>query len=135
MACSQLRNTRTTPPSPHRGADGKPDNQHYNSIKVANEYYSFNAREATLDLLSFLKKLFPNRKPLCVTYFDEAHELKMSFWILLRLLQAQDRSTSMWYVFMGTKSSISYYAPTPENREPSLTSVQSKPNYPLQSFL
>ena len=68
--------------------------------------------------MRFVKNLFPETDPLCVTYFDEAHELELSFWVLLRLLQAQEPSTRMWYVFMGTKSSISYYAPTPENREP-----------------
>ena len=54
-----------------------------------------------------------------ITYFDEAHELDNRFWILLRLLSHQSRSTRMWYVFMGTKSSISYFAPTIDRSESS----------------
>ena len=48
-----------------------------------------------------------------MTYFDEAHELQILFWILLRLLSHQPLATAMWYVFMGTKSSISYFSPSP----------------------
>lgn len=124
MACLQLQRFRKTPRSPKRGADGKPEDQNYSSVATAKIYRGYHAEKATVDLMSFVKNLFPRGNPLCVTYFDEAHELGLSFWILLRLLQAQEPSTRMWYVFMGTKSSISYYAPTPENREPSLRLIQ-----------
>jgi hypothetical protein len=69
------------------------------------------ARAAVEALMEFLTNLYGGEQPLCVTYFDEAHELKMRFWILLRLLSHQPRMMRMWYVFMGTKSSISYFTP------------------------
>jgi hypothetical protein len=73
---------------------------------------------ATQKLLAFISRLFPkNKKPLCVTYFDEAHELRLRLWAMLRLLQHQLLDVGMWYVFMGTKSSISYYSPAPKDRE------------------
>ena len=62
------------------------------------------ARVAVEALLAFLTSLY-DKQPLCVTYFDEAHELQILFWILLRLLSHQPMTTSMWYVFMGTKLS------------------------------
>lgn len=65
--------------------------------------------------MQFIQDLFPRDAPLCLTYVDEAHELDLCFWIFLRILQSQESPMKMWYVFMGTKSSISYYAPTPEN--------------------
>ena len=69
------------------------------------------ARAAVEALMEFLTNLYRGEQPLCVTYFDEAHELEMRFWILLRLLSHQPRMTRMWYVFMGTKSSMSYFTP------------------------
>lgn len=71
---------------------------------------------ATENLMQFVSGLSPGGNPLCVTYFDEAHELGLRYWIMLRLLQVQKSSTRMWYVFMGTKSSVSYYAPAPDKR-------------------
>ena len=52
-------------------------------------------------------------------YFDEAQELKKGFWMILRLLCEQQRATStkMWYIFMGTKYSVSWYAPVPGSRQ------------------
>ena len=71
--------------------------------------------EATQNLMEFISGLNPESKPLCVTYFDEAHELGSHYWVILRLLSNQSPSTKMWYVFLGTKSSVSYYAPSPKN--------------------
>ncbi|KAF8525579.1 hypothetical protein BU17DRAFT_74439 [Hysterangium stoloniferum] len=57
------------------------------------------AKKATEDLVKFLSTIQP--RALCVTYFDEAHELDLCFWVLLRLLQSQESSTRMWYVFIA----------------------------------
>jgi hypothetical protein len=95
-----------------------------NSIEISKLNYEAYPKKATLDLMNFLGNLLPGENPLCVTYFDDAHELRSSFWILLHLLQAQEPSTRMWYVFMSTKSSISDYDPSPENREPSQTTTK-----------
>jgi len=103
--------------SPMRQADGLPDWSDFKSIDMARKHYGEFAKKATEDLMQFIQALSPGKNPLCVTYFDEAHELELRYWIVLRLLQAQASSTRMWYVFMGTKSSISYYNPAPENRE------------------
>lgn len=91
---------------------------------MAEKRYNVHAKKASEDLMRFISGLFPGENPPCVTYFDEAHELDTNFWCLLRLLQSQAPSMKMWYVFMGTKSSISYYAPSPEKSEfnPSLYS-------------
>jgi hypothetical protein len=137
MVRPQLRSSPPNRPqnSPKRGRDGKPDDPNYNSIKIAEENYARHAKAATEGLMTFLKGLFPDENPLCVSYFDEAHELELTFWILLRLLQAQDPSIKMWYVFMGTKSSISYYAPTPHKREPFVPTCPVPPHYIAQNFL
>src|SRR5687767_3336826 len=100
MALSQLKMS----PNPKHSADGKSDDPTYKSLETGKDYYGFHAKVATEKLMAFLNKLFPNENRLCVTYFDEAHELGLCFWILLRLLQAPDPSINMWYVFMGTKS-------------------------------
>ncbi|KAF8268647.1 hypothetical protein EI94DRAFT_1800166 [Lactarius quietus] len=73
------------------------------------------AREAVEALMSFLTDLGVGSSPICVTYFDEAHELELWFWILMRLLSHQPLATAMWYVFMGTKSSVSYFSPSAQN--------------------
>lgn len=75
------------------------------------------ARVAVEALMSFLTDLGVGPSPICVTYFDEAHELELRFWILMRLLSHQPPATAMWYVFMGTKSSVSYFSPSAENCE------------------
>ena len=54
-------------------------------------------------LMSFLTNLHVGPLPICMTYFDEAHELGIQFWILMHLLSHQPLATEMWYVFMGTK--------------------------------
>ena len=119
LICLQLRGNRPSQlsgTSPKRGFDGEPDRP-YNSVAIARRYYEQGTMKATTDLMEFIQSLSSDKQPLCVTYFDEAHELGVSFWVMLRLLQAQDVSVGMWFVFMGTKSSISYYAPAPENCE------------------
>jgi hypothetical protein len=73
------------------------------------------ARGAVEALMSFLTSL--RAGSICVTYFDEAHELGIRFWILLRLLSHQDPTMAMWYIFMGTKSNISYFSPSAQNCE------------------
>lgn len=106
------------PKSPKRLADALPDDPTWDSGQLADKCYEQYAKRATQDLVAFIWTLFPGEgSPLCVTYFDEAHELSQAFWSLFRLLQSQALSTKMWYVFMGTKSSTSYYAPTPQNGE------------------
>ena len=80
-------------------------------IETKSELFYRKADEAVQDLMTFLADFHPGRHPLCVTYFDEAHELGARFWVLLRLLNNQRVGTMMWYIFMGTKSSISYFAP------------------------
>jgi hypothetical protein len=66
--------------------------------------------------MDFLSSLCPPQD-MAVTYFDEAHNLDILYWILLRLLHNQPQSTNMWYTFMGTKSHITYYAPRPANSQ------------------
>ena len=82
---------------------------------MARTLYNAVAQNETKTLMTTLSSLVPPQK-LCVMYFDEAHELGLCFWTLLRLLHNQAASRGMWYVFMGTKSSLSYYAPRPADR-------------------
>jgi len=86
--------------------------------EYAVEYYKHYAQKATEDLATFASSLTP-QKPVVVTYFDEADELKVSFWILLRLIIKQAEKTCMWYVFVGTELDISLLtpAPTPDQSE------------------
>ena len=83
---------------------------------MSRKSYRLFAQEATGKLMEFLSAILPG-KMISIMYFDEAHELGMHFWILLRLVQHQLSSTKMWYIFMGTKSSISYYAPRPDKSQ------------------
>ena len=89
----------------------------YNIETKSRLLYEAEARGAVDALMSFLTKLDDGPSPICVTYFDEAHELGIQFWILLRLLSHQRPATEMWYVFMGTKSSVSYFSPSPRHCE------------------
>ena len=61
--------------------------------------------------MEFVSTVLPAKK-IGVMYFDEAHKLGLHFWILLRLVQHQLRTTKMWYTFMETKWS-SHYIPRP----------------------
>jgi hypothetical protein len=69
----------------------------------------------------FLSSIQPGA--LCVTYFDEAHGMDKALWVLLRVLHYQELTRRMWYIFMGTKSSISYYAPNPSDSPSPLPSL------------
>lgn len=93
----------------------RPNDPNRYDIETESKLLYEGAQVAVDALMAFLANLFPGQQPLCVTYFDEAHELEMRFWILLRVLSHQHLKTMMWYVFMGTKLSISYFAPTPGN--------------------
>ena len=75
--------------------------------------YEAIAQNATKDLMTFLSSIKPDT--LCVTYFDEADEMDRTLLVLLHLLQYQDTRLRMWFIFMGTKSSIDYYAPSPND--------------------
>ncbi len=92
-------------PTPKFTARGKP------RIKV----YVVIIQSATRDLMTFLSSIKP--RTLCVTYFDEAHGMDRTLWVLLRLLQYQDTFLRMWFIFMGTKSSIPYCAPGPNDSQ------------------
>ncbi|KIL57071.1 hypothetical protein M378DRAFT_16508 [Amanita muscaria Koide BX008] len=84
--------------------------------KPAGELYENFTKIPTENLMKYLSKLpGAENPPLCVTYFDEEAGLGDSYWALLRLLSHQDRSTKMWYVFMGTKARPSYFSPPPGN--------------------
>ena len=89
----------------------------YDIEAKSRSFYEDEARGAVEALMFFLTKLDDGPSPICVTYFDEAHELGIQFWILLRLLSHQPPATEMWYVFMGTKSSVSYFSPSPRHCE------------------
>ncbi|KAF8347980.1 hypothetical protein F5887DRAFT_673723 [Amanita rubescens] len=95
-----------------RGEDGEvpPEVSTFNQSR---KYYGIAARGATKELMEFLSRILPAKR-ISVTYFDEAHELGPHLCqIFLRLLQHQPLSIKMWYTLIGTKSSISYYAPPP----------------------
>lgn len=102
--------------SPRRPRE-KDDPMVYDIEAKSRLLYEEEARGAVEALMSFLTDLHVGPSPICVTYFDEAHELGIQFWILLRLLSHQPLATEMWYVFMGTKSSISYFSPSPRHCE------------------
>jgi hypothetical protein len=75
----------------------------------AKRIYDRLVKASTEALAKFVTELHPAM--VIVTYFDEAHELDTLFWVLLRLLSNQPEGTPMWYVFMATKSSVSYFNP------------------------
>ena len=53
-------------------------------------------------------------------YFDEAHELGVLFWVILGLLSNQNDLTAMWFVFMTTTSSVTFFNPIAEKSESSV---------------
>ena len=106
--------------SPKRTKNGESEPPNFNAEAMAKELYKTIASPATEGLMKFLSRLSDSTdssRDFCVTYFDETHELEACLWTLLRLLQGQDSLIKMWYVFMGTKSRFSYYAPRPINRQ------------------
>jgi len=46
------------------------------------------AKKTTKDLVGFAVEI--GVRPICVTYFDEADELDVLYWIILRVLSNQD---------------------------------------------
>jgi hypothetical protein len=102
--------------SPQRQADHEPDRPGFNIHEYSDQYYRRYAKRATEELAALTSSITP-RRPIVVTYFDEAHVLGEPFWSMLRLLSNQDVMTSMWYVFMDTKSTISYFNPASANSE------------------
>lgn len=103
--------------SPHRTTTYDVDKKDFDIETYAKRYYNEYVKQPTEDLVKFVTNLSPQRPPLLVTYFDEAQDLQLLFWILLRILGNQDNSTSMWYVFLGTKSSVSFFYPFPIDSE------------------
>lgn len=106
---------KKSPTTPIGGDDGDGSNPEIMSY----DFYKVHTKEASDNLMKFLSTVLPE-KQICVMYFDEAHELGVLFWILLRLVQHQAPSPEMepslmqmWYAFIGTKSSVSFYAPRP----------------------
>jgi hypothetical protein len=108
--------------SPYRNKDGI-DESKTNIEEFARKIYKLHTSKATEALVNFLATIDSGESALCVTYFDEADELGLHFWVLLRLLSNQDELTAMWYVFMATKSSVSYFNPIAEKSESSMFSL------------
>lgn len=116
MAREKMTNTATERLSPRHNKNFGVEPQDFNIESFAQKCHAEHAADAISDLVSFVTGLTP-QKPLFVLYIDEARELKVSSWILLRLLGYQDRHTSMWAVLMDTKSSVSFFHPPPQNSE------------------
>jgi len=105
------------PASFHRIESGGEGEKGLGIVGQARELYNLHAQGAVKNLMDFLATLDPGKPCLAVTYFDEAPELELCFWIMLRLLSNQAISKNMWYVFMGTKSSISCSSAAPKKCE------------------
>jgi hypothetical protein len=101
-----------TQPSPRRGADAAVTAPEADIVQVAHGLYKSIIERPIQDLTKFLSTI--NGGDICLIYFDEAHELGLCFWILLRLLRSQASLTKILFVFVGTKSDISYYSPIPD---------------------
>lgn len=82
--------------------------------ELARKTYESITTKATQDLITILSDIEPEAR--CVMYFDEAHDLDNALLVLLRLVQYQKPWINIWYIFLETKSSISYYAPNPSDR-------------------
>lgn len=111
-----MTNTATNYLSSRRNKNFGVEPENIDIEDFARKCYTEHAADAITDLVSFVTGLTPE-KPLFVLYIDEARELKVSLWILLRLLGYQEKLTSMWIVLMDTKSSLSYFHPPPQNSE------------------
>ncbi|KAF8328823.1 uncharacterized protein EI90DRAFT_3063695 [Cantharellus anzutake] len=83
-------------------------------VKLARSYYEKDAKNAADNLMGFIKTL-TSGDPLCVIYFDEAHELGTCFWIMSLLLQNQPKFVRMWYIFLETESSVKHFPPRPKD--------------------
>ena len=95
----------------------------HNIVTNSRPIYRKEAEGATQDLMAFLNGLNVDTPSICVTYFDEFHDLGILFQILLRQISNQALEIGMWYVFMGTKSNISYYSPLVRNCMSSIVCV------------
>jgi hypothetical protein len=107
--------------SSYRNKDGIDESQTHIE-DIARKIYKLHISNATDALVKFLATIDSGESALCVTYFDEADELGLHFWVLLRLLSNQDELTAMWYVFMATKSNVTYFNPIVEKSESSIFS-------------
>jgi uncharacterized protein YlbG (UPF0298 family) len=86
------------------------EDKDFNIKTFAESCYKKHVEKHSQELMKFLNGLYPQtKKPLVVTYIDEAHNLEQSYWTLLRIVGIQDRYTRIWYIFMGTKSSLEFY--------------------------
>ena len=117
--------------SPRRKGDGT-DPGDVKIEDIAKGFYDNHAEVDTSDLLEFITKLGCDIPKLCVTYFDEADRLDSLMWILLRLISFQSASTAMWYIFMATKSKVSYFHPLVKDCECLLCSGISVPHRQTQ---
>ena len=88
-----------------------------NILDLTRQLYEIHAKKATKELSDFVSTLDGQHSDLCVTYFDEAHQLEAAFWVLMRVLSFQDTSIRMWYVVMGTRSSFQQYNPRAKDCE------------------
>ncbi|KAF8501239.1 hypothetical protein BU17DRAFT_72018 [Hysterangium stoloniferum] len=68
----------------HRRVTREPSNPDPHDFSTI--FYEPIAKKATEDLMAFLSTI-QSPQALSVTYFDEAHELGLCFWVLLHLLQ------------------------------------------------
>ena len=101
-------------PFRHEKGDAPPN---ISTFHLSRKCYKLDAEEATRKLMEFLSRVLPEKR-ISVMYFDEAHKLGPHLCkIFLRIVQHQPLSTRMWYTLMGTKSSISYYAPLPRKSQ------------------
>ncbi|KIM44537.1 hypothetical protein M413DRAFT_25012 [Hebeloma cylindrosporum] len=105
--------TQNSPkPTPSSGVES--EDKSLNITDFAEKCYEKHAKKSTEDLIDFIDGLdHQAKKPLVVTYIDEAHNLGVLYWILLRLLGRQDNYTRAWWIFLGTKSSLEFYNPSP----------------------
>jgi hypothetical protein len=110
QSSNRYQQIKIEPESPGTSPNRSNDKNDRDIVAESRTLYD-GARVAVEALMTFLASLCPGEQPLCVTYFDEAHELHTLLWILLRLLSHQPMKVMMWYVFMGTKPSISYFNP------------------------
>jgi hypothetical protein len=81
--------------------------------KFAQLVYNVHAAAATASLTKFISSLWSvcEDRGVCVTYFDESHNLGACYWTMMRLISLQQRDIPMWYVFMGTRTGYQLYSP------------------------
>lgn len=109
-----MTNNATNHLSPRRNKNYGVEPENFDIDAFAKKCYDEHAADAITDLAA-LVTCFTPEKPLFVFYIDEARELKVSLWILLRLLSYQDKLTRMWTVLMDTKASVGFFHPPPQN--------------------